>query len=80
MKKFLKVVYVVDILFIMLSTRILIWWIDNHNEPGLAEKLNIKRHILYMIIEICIFLILTIVFIVKRKKKNTKIEKQQVKE
>lgn len=63
MKKILVVVYIIDIMLIVLFSYILVWWKNNHNMPGLAEMLNIKLHIAYLVIEILIFVIFTIIFI-----------------
>ncbi len=38
----------------------------NHNMPGLAEMLNIKLHIIYLVVEIVVFIVLTIVLIKNR--------------
>lgn len=63
MKKVLVIVYIIDIILIALFSYILVWWKNNHNMPGLAEMLNIKLHIVYLVIEIMVFVVLTIILI-----------------
>ena len=65
MKKPLVIAYIVDIILIVLFSYILVWWDKNHNMPGLAEMMNIKVHIVYLIIEILVFIVITITLIKK---------------
>ena len=65
MKKLLLIAYIIDIIIIICEIKILFWWKDNHNAPGLAE---IKLNIVYMVIEIIVFIILTIIIIKNAKK------------
>ncbi len=66
MKKVLVIAYIIDIILITLFSYILVWWEKNHNMPGLAEMLNIKLHIIYLVVEIVVFIVLTIVLIKNR--------------
>lgn len=68
MKKLLVIVYVADIILIALFLYIIVWWKKNHNMPGLAEMMNIKAHIVCFVIEILVFIVLTIVLFFQKKK------------
>ena len=68
MKKILVIAYIIDIVLIALFSYIIVWWKDNHNMPGLAEMLNIKLHISYLVVEVIVFIVLTIIFVKNRTK------------
>lgn len=68
MKKILVIIYIIDILFICLDTKIIMWWYETHNEPGLADKLSVDPFIVYLIVALIIFASIT-VYLIKNKKK-----------
>ena len=70
MKRLFVILYLADALFLILFSHIIIWWKREHNVPGLAEMINIKFIILYLIIAVVLFIVLTVAIIyehVKRK-------------
>lgn len=42
MKRFLRILAIVDIIFLVLMIMVGLWWKNNRGEPGLAEMLNIR--------------------------------------
>lgn len=66
MKKAITILWIINIIIILIISIILIWWKKDHKEIGLIGMLNAKLFVLYLIIAVVLFIILTIV--IQRKK------------
>ena len=65
MKKAITILWIINIIIILISI-ILIWWKKDHKEIGLIGMLNAKLFVLYLIIAVVLFIILTIVILRKK--------------
>ena len=65
MKKAITILWVINIIIILIISIILIWWKKDHTEIGLIGMLNAKLFVLYLIIAVVLFIILTIVILRK---------------
>lgn len=68
MQKCLIVIYIIDIAVIVMLSAILVWWKATHTQPGLSEMLNIKLFVLYLVIALIMFIVLTVMFTRKKHK------------
>ena len=63
MKKAITILWIINIIIILIISIILIWWKKDHKEIGLIGMLNAKLFVLYLIIAVVLFIILTIVIL-----------------
>lgn len=71
MRNILRVLTIVNVLFLIAMVHISLWWKESHNEPGLAEMINIRA--LNRVIFISGLLVVVMVFslLIMRFKRKT---------
>ena len=70
MKLFLRVMTIIDIVFMLFMIIVGFWWRSNHNEPGLAEMINIRSVNTAIIVSAIIAIVLLVIIFVLRYRKQ----------
>ncbi len=71
MRNILRVLTVVDVLLLIAMVHISLWWKENHNEPGLAEMINIRALNRAILISGLLVVVMVFSLLIMRFKRKT---------